>query len=804
MIAKPPTEAAAERAANQPQVLQGSPAVALDPAVARRRNRLRKARDVLARYAVGVGGIGVIGAIVLIFIYLLGVVLPLFLPAGVAPLASFPAPGAGNTLLLATEEQREIGLRVSDRGRAHFFSLADGSPLDEIELALPAGSRITAFAEIDSVRGWFALGLSDGSALVLRHHYRVSFPDDQRQIEPRINYPLGAEPIALLDGQPLRALAVGDGEESITFIAHGEPGGSAGAPRLISFAKASSLLSDEIELEPLGDVPLVDASVTAAAAVGETPSRMLVDGEQRRAWLLYGDGRLLLYDIGDKAQPLLLASAQTIAEGRQLAGAEFLLGGVSLLVADSSGQIGQWFPLRGAATPPGDEAGEPGAAGGSGIRLVRARSFDAPGGAGNVAIAPEQRRKGFAAVDADGVISLYHSTAGERLLSESFAVDGEFGRARRLVYAPRGNALLAEDGSGRLSFWEVDNEHPEVSLSALWGQVWYESYQEPEYIWQSSAANQDFEPKFSLMPLTFGTIKAAFYAMLFAMPLAICGAIYTAYFMSPSMRRVVKPTIEIMEALPTVILGFLAGLWLAPFVEDNLTGVFAVLLILPLGMLAFGFACSLLPAGLRQRLHEGWFAALLIPVVVALGALALAIGPALEGALFGGDMRFWLSDTLGLDFDQRNSLVVGMAMGFAVIPTIFSITEDAVFSVPRHLTQGSLALGATPWQTLTRVVILTASPGMFSAVMIGLGRAVGETMIVLMATGNTPIMDFNIFEGMRTLSANIAVEMPESAVGSSHYRILFLAALVLFILTFAFNTLAELVRQRLRNKYANL
>jgi len=143
-------------------------------------------------------------------------------------------------------------------------------------------------------------------------------------------------------------------------------------------------------------------------------------------------------------------------------------------------------------------------------------------------------------------------------------------------------------------------------------------------------------------------------------------------------------------------------------------------------------------------------------------------------------------------------------MGFAVIPTIYSIAEDALFEVPKHLTQGSLALGATPWQTLMRVVLPTASPGIFSAVMIGFGRAVGETMIVLMATGNTPVMTMNIFEGFRTLSANIAVEMPESEVSSTHFRVLFLAALVLFLFTFLFNTTAEIVRQRLRRKYGSL
>jgi phosphate transport system permease protein len=155
-------------------------------------------------------------------------------------------------------------------------------------------------------------------------------------------------------------------------------------------------------------------------------------------------------------------------------------------------------------------------------------------------------------------------------------------------------------------------------------------------------------------------------------------------------------------------------------------------------------------------------------------------------------------------YDQRNAVVVGLAMGFAVIPIIFSIAEDAFSNVPTHLTAGSLALGATRWQTVTRVVLPTASPGIFSAIMIGLGRAVGETMIVLMATGNTPIMDWSPFNGFRTLSANIAVEIPEAPQGGTLYRTLFLAALLLFVLTFLLNTAAELVRQRLRKRYAEI
>ena len=292
--------------------------------------------------------------------------------------------------------------------------------------------------------------------------------------------------------------------------------------------------------------------------------------------------------------------------------------------------------------------------------------------------------------------------------------------------------------------------------------------------------------------------------MLFAIPLALMGAAYTAYFMSPEQRKWVKPGIEIMAAMPTVILGFLASLWFAPWVEENLAGLFLMLLCIPPGLLAFSWIWHRWDHPLKDIVPEGWEPVLLLPVMLATGALAMWLAEPVQALLFGGDLRSWLSAEAGISYDQRNALVVGCAMGFAVIPTIFSIAEDAVFGVPKSLSDGSLALGATPWQTLVHVVLPTASPGIFSALMIGLGRAVGETMIVLMATGNTPIMDWNLFEGMRTLAANIAVEMPESEVNSSHYRILFLAALVLFLFTFVVNTVAELIRQRLREKYSSL
>ncbi|MGH8572511.1 MAG: ABC transporter permease subunit, partial [Gammaproteobacteria bacterium] len=443
-----------------------------------------------------------------------------------------------------------------------------------------------------------------------------------------------------------------------------------------------------------------------------------------------GDGSIHYYDITKKTAPSLVDKVGAVGHGQTVTTMQFLSGGISLLVGDSAGGITQWFPVR-------DE--------GQRYSLPRVRSFSAQTHPITL-IAPEFSRKGFAAVDRSGTLGLYHATAERTLLTQRIVESPVDSPVEAVAMSPRADALLVEDGAARLRFFRIHNKHPEVSWRSLWGRVWYESREHPEYLWQSSAATGDFEPKFSLTPLTLGTLKAAVYAMLFAVPLAIMGAIYTGYFMSAEMRRIVKPSIEVMEALPTVILGFLAGLWLAPFVEDNLLGVFALPIAVPAAVLIAAYLWSRLPAALCRWVPEGSEAALLLPVVAVAIFTALAAGEWLETTLFAGDMPAWIR-ALGIPFDQRNSLVVGIAMGFAVIPPIFTIAEDAVFSVPRHLTLGSLALGATAWQTLTRVVIQTASPAIFSAVMIGLGRAVGETMIVLMATGNTPIMDWNPFQG---------------------------------------------------------
>ena len=192
------------------------------------------------------------------------------------------------------------------------------------------------------------------------------------------------------------------------------------------------------------------------------------------------------------------------------------------------------------------------------------------------------------------------------------------------------------------------------------------------------------------------------------------------------------------------------------------------------------------------------------PLIIIVFILSLFIGNSLESIFFNSDFNAWMYESFQIQYDQRNALIIGIAMGFAVIPIIFTISEDALSNVPEHLISGSLALGATKWQTALKIVFPSASPGIFSAVMIGIGRAVGETMIVLMAAGNTPIMDFSIFNGFRTLSANIAVEIPEAPVGGTLYRTLFLSSFILFCFTFIINSIAEVIRIRLKKKYAEL
>ena len=752
---------------------------------ARQRRRLRRWRGVkdhLSKGAVAFFGLGVIGALTLMFVYLFSETAPIFGDPEITPVASYPAPGgeqAGETVHVAMERYREVGVRFTDQARYFFFRPDSGEIIDHGQLQRPEGVEVRSFDTAEARNRLVGYGLNDGTAIFARHDYAVSYPDDQRHIEPSITYPEGT-------GRPLDIFASDCYAIDSIRVQRGSRGSAVVAAN--NEHKALRLVLFEEDVDFITGATTVEREVYDIPWPGEgvEVKRILLDTSMRNLFVGGSDGRLHYYDVANMSKPRLVGSERASKEGdTQITELEFLLGAASLIAGGSDGSVAQWMVTQNS----------------DGQRdLTSIREFNSHP-APVSAIAAEHQRKGFVSAAADGSLQLHYATSSRTLTQLTLQDEG---RISALSMAPRQDGMLAVGTDGGFNYFHVNNPHPEVSFQALWQKVWYEGRDAPAYIWQSTSATEEFEPKFSLVPLSIGTLKGAFYAMLFATPIAILGAIYSAYFMAPRMRQVTKPAIEIMEALPTVILGFLAGLWAAPFFERNLPAIFTILIALPFAIVFASWVWSrLLPDGIRRLVPSGWEAALLIPVVLCVGWLGITMSPYMEIAFFGGDMRQWLTEQ-GIDYNQRNALVVGIAMGFAVIPTIFSISEDAVFNVPRHLSQGALALGATPWQAVATVVLLTASPGIFSAVMIGFGRAVGETMIVVMATGNSPVTDFNIFQGMRTLSANIAVEMKETAQGSTHYRILFLAALVLFVMTFAVNTVAEIVRNRLRRKYSAL
>jgi phosphate transport system permease protein len=497
----------------------------------------------------------------------------------------------------------------------------------------------------------------------------------------------------------------------------------------------------------------------------------------RNGALLAGTDAGLVYHWQIDTEPRL-TDASPVSQS-PITALEWMLGGNSWIAAAEDGSVSAW--LR-AQVGPGGEG------------MARAHVF-APQAAPVVGIGLSARERSFATAGRDGQIVLRHLTS-ERVLATIPAA----GAVTALVISPKADALLALEGT-RLDRYALDNPHPEVSLRTLFGRVWYEGYSQPEYVWQSTGASDEIEPKLSLVPLVFGTIKGTLYAMLFAVPLAVLAALYTSQFVDPALRAKIKPTVEIMAALPSVVIGFLAGLYLASLVERHLLTVLMMFALVPMFGTGGVFLWRLLPRRFTRTVKPGTELALIVPLLLVGGWVAALLSPGAEAQFFGGDIRGWLQNTWELTYDQRNCLVVGIAMGFAVIPIIFTISEDAFSSVPSSLTAASLALGASRWQTAVRVVLPTASPGVFSAVMVGFGRAVGETMIVLMATGNTPVMDWSLFNGIRTLSANIAVEIPEAPYGGTLYRTLFLAAALLFVMTFIVNTIAEIIRQRLRDRY---
>ena len=740
--------------------------------------RRRKLYDRLARHVVFVGGAGIIFCIIAILFFIGIETVPLWKSPekkleSVSEMWDRLGPGAAADKIrifdVGVDEHREQFFTVDSLGSVRFFTLKEEPELLKTHTI---SHKTAGYISFYKARSNTSYAIADGEGRVVP--FDVSFGVEFREGTERTVVSKVREREALqITGEPIEIFAYQRSPET-------------GAPVVAAYTASGRLLT-YAEVEEEGFLGESETEIFTADLTGELEGAAVtgvqIDSETENLYVSTENGKLYHWSLSDPSSPELKSTlAATANPGVAVTEIGFLLGHRSLIVGDAAGNVSVWFETTG---------------GGGESKLTKIHVLP-PLPAAVDRFSASQRGRGFLASNISGNISLYQATSATKQL------DFPGGRApyAGLTFSPKANGVVAVDSDMVLSSYYLDNPHPETNFRTLFGKIWYEGYDKPRYVWQSTGGTDEFEPKFSLTPLAYGTLKGAIYTMILSIPLAVLAAICVSQFLHPSIRNVVKPVIEVMAALPSVVLGFLAGLWLAPLLEN----IFVAIVVMPfivIGLtLVMLFLWHRFPFSLSGRFRVGVELFTLVGVIGIAAALSLWLNGPLESLIFAGDFKDWFFRLFDLRYDQRNMLVVGFAMGFTVIPIIFTISEDALSSVPGTLSAGSLALGANRWQTAMRIVVPAASAGIFSAVMIGFGRAVGETMIVLMATGNTPVMDWSFFNGFRALSANIAVELPEAPHGGTLYRVLFLTAILLFVATFLLNTLAEILSQRLRRKYA--
>lgn len=840
--------------------------------------------DRIADWGITIGGLMVIVAVFGIMVFLAQVVVPLFLGGDVRDTRTYQITPAKPVAWISTDEYQTIGIRIADDGRISSFHLDTGTPLDSVELDF-AGRQITAMGS--TADGYnLAFGFEDGT---------VQFGVIQPKIEilPGDALPTAANKLNdrdLTDGNAVYSRIPGNQLRRVsleTTLDEPQAISEAGRPiraidyRIGGTAERPTRSFVTVDGDGVARVSRTETTVNLLTRQARTRvltstlpdlpggirvTELLMTSRADQVYVADENGTIYRYDTRDFAAPVLAETMKAFPGAERLTVLGFLNGEQGLVAGGSEGSVRIFYRLQ------PENAGTK-----DGYRLTLIRELE-PHTAPVVNFAASQRNKSLVTMDLDGNVWLRHNTSEQTLLKlERDALTDE---GTQMLLAPRNDAILIADRTGQINYWTFQVPHPEVTSRTIFGKVWYEGYDGPSYTWQSSSGTDVFEPKFSLTPLIFGTIKATVYSLLFAIPIALLGAIYTSEFVHSRIRGTVKPVMEMMESLPTVVLGFIAALLLAPIVETWIAAVLLAFGALPLSLMLAAYLWQALPSQMKLRL-DGIPKFAMMFVVIGLGCyIAYAAGPLFENVFFYGDLKAWTNGDIGtglpflflvllplsflgvsyvfgrtvgttyrlalrdmpqnraslvdlgrwlamlvaagvvsyilaasltaIGYDprggvvdtyvQRNALVVGFVMGFAVIPNIYTLAEDALNAVPSSLRAASLAAGATPWQTAMWVVLPTAMSGVFAAVMIGMGRAVGETMIVVMAAGNTPILDWNVFNGLRTLSANIAVELPEAVQGSTLYRMLFLAALTLFAMTFVINTVAEVIRQRFRKR----
>lgn len=729
--------------------------------------------DRWAKRFITAGGYGIIASIAAILLFLTYQSLPLAEGVSVKELFSFPAGNhPANILLSGTDPFQEVFYEIDERGRVQFYRAADSKLILEETLPLVGEEKILCAAKGSLQREMFAVGTDSGRIISAEIQLKPEYREEGRIMIPSLSVEeTWIAPADTEDNQPgagqdllpnhIEKLAFAQNEDLSRFYAWIDHRGSLHL-RIFDADEEEQYLH---RLPPDGESPI------SALTISHNGQNLVVANQQGfLSW--YALNNFEKIELRDHWQ----ASAQPVSA------LAYLLGDQAVVIGNTEGSVETWFPVR---TPSNL------------FKFHKIHSFNShPAAVTQIYVSP--RNRNFLTIDARGNAKLHYSTTGRTELSFKPADHPILSAS----FSPKSDGILVIDARRRFDLFRLDNPHPESTLKSLFGKVWYEGYPRPEFVWQSTGGSDEFEPKLSLIPLIFGTLKGTLYAMLFSVPIAILAAIYISQFAPPRLGRTIKPTVEIMAALPSVVIGFLAGLYFSPLFEEYLMTTFVFTIFLPLIFILFIYLWRALPEERRMRIPPGAEIFFAIPILLLTLILAIFLGTPAEDLLFGGNFQQWLYTGWGMTYETRNSLVVGFALGFAVIPIIFTVAEDSLTNVPESLTSASLALGASRWQTVRRVVIPAASGGIFAAIMLGLGRAVGETMIVLMATGNTPILDLSPFNGFRAMSACIAVEIPEAPVGGTLYRVLFLTALLLFLFTFILNTLSSLIGERLRKKYA--
>lgn len=714
-----------------------------------------------AQWVISTGGYGVIIIIVAMLAFLIYQVLPLSFDAALGSPADIHQ--KNNIKLAGVDPYQEVVYTIDKKGIVRFFNRTDSLSFASDTLRLEAGENILCVSPGQISGDIFSAGTDQGRILTAEIRMRPYFEGSVRSIVPEFKARDAVTVITESDSLPAHIESLvyrrnDSGEELWVWKDHDQ--------------RFTLRLRDEYD-------DIYQHELNSYAEQKEITA-VTIDPAGEKIVLGTRDGYLYVIDVSANDEISIVSGFH--ASGAAITALSFLLGNTTIICGDESGQVTSWLPVRSS----------------DGALMYQQNYSYETHNSSVTDIAVSARNRSFLTCDKQGTVHLNYGTTGRT----SLTIDARENAIKMVRFAPKSDGILLVDESGGIALYPLENEHPNVTLSTLFGKVHYEGYEQAEFVWQSTGGTDEFEPKFSLVPLIFGTLKGTLYAMMFSIPLALLAAIYVSQFAPVWLARSVKPTIEIMAALPSVVIGFLAGLYFSPVLEKYLAVAFLAIILIPAVILIGILIWRYVPEEKRARAPKGWELLFITPLVILAIWLSIHLAHPVELALFAGNIKQWLYESLGVSYDQRNSIIVGFALGFAVIPTMFTISEDALSNVPGSLTSASLALGASRWQTVKYVIIPAAAGGIFAATMLGLGRAIGETMIVLMATGNTPIMDISPFNGFRAMSACIAVEIPEAPVGGTLYHILFLTALLLFAFTFLLNTLAAFVGDRLRKKYA--